>query len=1363
MSEISLKEYFAKLNSLLSINSADEVIHHCRHILQYFPKNVTAYRFLGRALVMNGRWEEGREALRRVLSVIPDDYFAHLGLSEANERMNRPDEAIWHLERAFEQRPNDKDLIDALRGLYRQYRHVDNLKVQLTSASVARQYLRSGAYTQAIDSLRTALTRMSERLDLKLLLAQILWQNGSQEEAAEIALEVLKVLPDCLEANKIMAQLWLSVDRPSDAQRFVNHLEGVDPYLAVELVQGYPPEDDVFQIEELDYVRSAQSELASARPDWLSEISSGPSAQAEPIQSGSAPPKVDEPEWTNWASAMLNKSAPQTDKLSSANVPTSERFAAMKKDEEAIRTGGLTDLFGKVDEANSDELSALFEAGEAEDEDPMAWLRESGVELVEDEEDSQPTFDNLFADDVDNSPLPQQDEDPMAWLQNSNDDLILDHGNNADSALEQDGDSMAWLRDSAPGEFDDAQPETAANDDNSLDWLSDDHALDEALGLESLADGNSQAEPQEWDQAAFARDEQEEAVPAPVEQEIPGARRGLTAMLQDTSFDWSKNEQEDAVTDDAEMDDWLKQFGPSEPNKAQSVTDTPDWLTSLDEAETESTEKDEWFAPDEAEPIAEFEIGSAETSASSSGEDSDWLAEFAPETDTPDDEFAWSTASPAAEPEAQSSDVPDWLSSVDSDADAQPENADASSNDEFAWMSDGEPSSEPEAEAEDAPDWLTALAPESDNQETEPEATSAVGSDDEFAWMSEDALSQTETEAESSVAEETPDWLSALAPEADNQETEPEATSVSGADDEFAWMSEDALSQAETEAESATAEETPDWLTALAPEADNQEAEPEATSVSGADDEFAWMSEDALSQTETEAESASAEATPDWLSALNPTESDEETEPEAVNAAGSDEEFAWMSEDALSQAETEAESSVAEETPDWLSALAPEADNQETEPEAASAVGSDEEFAWMSEDALSQTETEAESAVAEETPDWLSALAPEADNQEAEPEAVNAAGSDEEFAWMSEDALSQAETEAESSVAEETPDWLSALAPEASESEAEPTAEVTPESEYMWMTDDAEPQAEAEPVAAAEESPDWLSELKPEQTDEQATPESESAAVSDLSADPEFSWMSEDSLSKRETESEPEPMAEESGDWLSELEPTSDDQEAETAAGDSVPDWLAEAAPEQGELEPAHDITANDTILDPEFGWKHDADEQMPEPVAEAQTPEPAAEPEREPVSVEEEPEPITEAVAAESGDPVFDEANGISDNEAESGDEHEEALETSPAQNAPDWLNAMVPGLDVDYEVEQDEPEPEQEEEPVADKREFAWVAEMVDQEVAASERPTYIFSNPPGWLAPTNSQAGNGKADDDLPDWPSDDADADVPEWLR
>lgn len=117
-----------------------------------------------------------------MLTVYPDDYIAHLGLSEANEHLNRPDEAIWHLERAYEQNPNNKEIIDALRSLYRRYRNVDNLKIQLTAAAVARQNLRSGNYTQAIDTLRSARARMNDRLDLKLLLAQILWDQGSRKK-----------------------------------------------------------------------------------------------------------------------------------------------------------------------------------------------------------------------------------------------------------------------------------------------------------------------------------------------------------------------------------------------------------------------------------------------------------------------------------------------------------------------------------------------------------------------------------------------------------------------------------------------------------------------------------------------------------------------------------------------------------------------------------------------------------------------------------------------------------------------------------------------------------------------------------------------------------------------------------------------------------------------------------------------------------------------------------------------------------------------------------------------------------------------------------------------------------------------------
>src|SRR5690606_19704231 len=384
MSEISLRDYFAKLDQLINANAADEVIHHCRHILQYYPKNVTAYRFLGRALLINGRWDEANAALRRVLCVIPDDYTAHLGLSEVYDYKQKADDAIWHLERAFEQNPNNSQILDGIRALYRRYRNVDQAKVQLTAAAVARQALRNQQYEHAIDTLRDALERQPDRIDLRLLLAVSLWESGEHVEAAETALDVLQVLPDCLEANRILTKLWLDEDRPSDAQRYLNRVEAIDPYLAVELAQGQPAPDDAFRLEELDYVRSAQSELTANRPDWLKDIT----AEIPQVDTSS------EEDWSSFASSMLASSAkaqaaeeeqPPVDLFGDDATSVVEIPSSSQTDDDEIPA----EFAALTSGASDDDLTSLTPTPSApaasNPDDPMAWLYESGVELIDEE------------------------------------------------------------------------------------------------------------------------------------------------------------------------------------------------------------------------------------------------------------------------------------------------------------------------------------------------------------------------------------------------------------------------------------------------------------------------------------------------------------------------------------------------------------------------------------------------------------------------------------------------------------------------------------------------------------------------------------------------------------------------------------------------------------------------------------------------------------------------------------------------------------------------------------------------------------------------------------------------------------------
>jgi hypothetical protein len=414
------------------------------------------------------------------------------------------------------------------------------------------------------------------------------------------------------------------------------------------------------------------------------------------------------------------------------------------------------------------------------------------------------------------------------------------------------------------------------------------------------------------------------------------------------------------------------------------------------------------------------------------------------------------------------------------------------------------------------------------------------------------------------------------------------------------------------------------------------------------------------------------------------------------------------------------------ETPDWLAAMAPA---DETAPTPTEDTG----LEWMAE-----AEPEAEAA---ESPDWLAASAP-VESPASEPEPM--ASTDSGLEWMSE-----AETPAEPG---ETPDWLAAMAP------AEEAVPATEDANLEWM-------AEAEPEAEPAETPDWLAASAPV---EQPASESEPAAESSYdwmseaepanavsSADDSPSWLSELGPSTEEPSLEPEAEAvtSDSPSWLSELAPSDSEDESapeeelEATAGET-PDWLAAMAP------------AQETSVSPaDFGWGAQQAAADNQPV----TPEYSW---------------LNEMNASEESELA----------DAEFVDSEEMAAAPVPAENAPDWLNAMVPGLDVDYEAPEDEPVESEyiqgaarrEDVPVASTsptREFEWLNQIVAEEalepVQQSSRRRFVFSRQPVWLRrPVEQQditpaATKPDEDGDLLGWlkddDADDKDFDLPPWLQ
>jgi hypothetical protein len=109
-----------------------------------------------------------------------------------------------------------------------------------------------------------------------------------------------------------------------------------------------------------------------------------------------------------------------------------------------------------------------------------------------------------------------------------------------------------------------------------------------------------------------------------------------------------------------------------------------------------------------------------------------------------------------------------------------------------------------------------------------------------------------------------------------------------------------------------------------------------------------------------------------------------------------------------------------------------------------------------------------------------------------------------------------------------------------------------------------------------------------------------------------------------------------------------------------------------------------------------------------------------------------------------------------------EEEIVLERDENTPDWLNAMVPGLDVDVTAQDyilpDEEFDLVEETPIPIDRsavgnaEFGWLVRIVEEEVAASQPVRrFAFSRPPAWARPSRPPVSD--EDDDFPDWIVDD----------
>ena len=204
MGNISLRAYSKQIENLIENNNNDQAIHHCKHILLTYPKHLETYRLLAKAYLELQRYADALDILQRILSVVPDDFIAHIGMSIIREDESNLDAAIWHMERAFDIQPSNNAVQEELIRLIGKRDGTEPAKIRLTRGALVRMYLRGNLYTQAIAEARAALKEDPTRLDLQVVLARAYHLAGMKAEAVEMANQMLTSMPYCLESHRVI-------------------------------------------------------------------------------------------------------------------------------------------------------------------------------------------------------------------------------------------------------------------------------------------------------------------------------------------------------------------------------------------------------------------------------------------------------------------------------------------------------------------------------------------------------------------------------------------------------------------------------------------------------------------------------------------------------------------------------------------------------------------------------------------------------------------------------------------------------------------------------------------------------------------------------------------------------------------------------------------------------------------------------------------------------------------------------------------------------------------------------------------------------------------------------------------------------
>ncbi|HEY3310192.1 MAG TPA: tetratricopeptide repeat protein [Anaerolineales bacterium] len=764
MMKVALRAYSREIEALIDQGHTDEALAHCMHILKSFPKHLETYRLMGKAYLEAHRYPEAADIFQRVLLAVPDDFVSHLGMSIVSDEQRELPSAIWHMERAFEVNSTNGGIQSELRRLYGRRDGVEPARIHLTRGALAHIYFKGGDFQQAITEIKSVLAEDPARTDMKTLLARTYYRAGMKNEALETCVELLKLYPYSVDANRILVEILPGSSMAQGLEQYQRRIRSLDPYAAhaagsVFDTQAVP--DDAVMVDRLDWdpgqrsqpavytpAAPASPEPASEIPEWMRQSGWEPST-------GAAEPESFQPDETNLASAGAEN-------LATADIP--DWMKALAPIEPAPEPGPTAAASGQ-------------EAPEEVDFEWLAGLGAAGMAAAATTPAESTPAEPAPAEAATSAPEAEGDEN-LEWLSN----LIPAQEEAPAVPEEASPDLPDWLKEAGATGTGAAEP-----GDELPDWLSN-------LG-----------EPEQPQKAT-------EDLAADTPENLPAG-----SMDIENNMDWLKSLEaepltpEPAATPAETPPDWLAGLGSGLPvDETGHISDVPaaaapGWLDDL------------LASPTEEPPASPEAAGSAEAVPESS------VAQPAAPAEMPLFSEGYQDMPPAAslleagavqEPQGSSDEEAfHWLQDLVSGQGSQPEEpAQQTTTPEqtVAGVSAGQ---------DEAIDWLSSLTQDQDVTAENPSGPAAVNAQPGEA--APESLPAAELPAgpalEPPTAEQTP-----LADEALSALVSGPGTSAAEQDDALAWLESLAQKQGANPEELITppagrSETAPAWVTGETP------------------------------------------------------------------------------------------------------------------------------------------------------------------------------------------------------------------------------------------------------------------------------------------------------------------------------------------------------------------------------------------------------------------------------------------------------------------------------------------------------------------------------------------------------------------